>query len=330
MLDHECLALLDQEMASALRLACQRVERALEARDVEATVGAAKDLVESAAKVVIDSLGGTYGSTTDLNQLASKALDAVALHPRGMQDRPALRRVSQAFVSAVTGVTELRNTDGTGHGRARSSDLEWRHAALVRDAAQAWTSWVLTTASQLLGDRAAVDQAVNDVRRQVFHSGDLPNFLMQLSLEGHSVADQRRLGIAVARRWTVGETFLAHDDVVHPVAKGQTSYPEGFREGLVEGLLLDYDGYLHTSPVALERAIEIGVQLPDSVCDRVFKSLAESLGGAEVCYVFDMERAHDLLSALSGMRGRRPAIDEALSLIAETLGDYVDSELVEE
>lgn len=64
-LDEADLVRLRPSAQEAIRRACQRVDRAEAARDVEAVIGASKELVETVGKSIVDALGGTYGSDID-------------------------------------------------------------------------------------------------------------------------------------------------------------------------------------------------------------------------------------------------------------------------
>ena len=64
---------------------------------------------------------------------------------------------------------------------------------------------------------------------------------------------------AVARRWSVNETFLPLTDVIEPLANGKVEYPPAFCEGALEGLLLDHDGRIRIRRSAdIQLAVEVG------------------------------------------------------------------------
>lgn len=101
----------------------ERVDRAVAAGDVEQIIGTAKDLVECVAKVTIETLGGTYGSGEKLPKLTREALLALKAHPSGFQGRRPLQEFTKALAAVPVAVAELRNHDGTGHGRTEPTDL---------------------------------------------------------------------------------------------------------------------------------------------------------------------------------------------------------------
>jgi hypothetical protein len=76
-------------------------------------------------------LAGTYGSDVEMPKLARQVRDLLETEPAGLQGRTSLGRLGGGLASTVVGVAELRNTDGTGHGRATPSELDPAHATLA-------------------------------------------------------------------------------------------------------------------------------------------------------------------------------------------------------
>lgn len=68
--------------------------------------------------------------------------------------------------------------------------------------------------------------------------------LRELEVERLETREQHRVGLAVARRWASSRTFVAHMDVIEPLAQGVEQYPGRFCEGVIEGLLIESEGYL--------------------------------------------------------------------------------------
>lgn len=100
-----------------------RVYRAVAANDVEQVIGTAKDLVECVSKVVIQTLGGTYGSDESVSRLARQALAALKVHPDGFQGRPPLQEFAKTLAKLPLAVAELPtswntpNVDASGWSR---------------------------------------------------------------------------------------------------------------------------------------------------------------------------------------------------------------------
>jgi len=271
---------------AAIEAAQDRVQRAVDADDVEGIVGASKEMMETVAKVVIDGLGGSYGSEVDLPRLAAQTLDALKLHPAALQGRGPLRQLSQSLISAVQAVAELRNTDGTGHGRSARTNLDKTHALLVRNVADVWCGWVLATSRR--AGRAPLDDFISDIGGGLALSrGRLPRLLAEIGLTELGDNDQRRVGLAVARRWSVNETFLPLTDVIEPIARGEVEYPPAFSEGALEGLLLDHNGRIgiRRSP-DIRLAVEVGQRLPGHRRKDAFRGLADRIEVARPSYKF--------------------------------------------
>lgn len=261
---------------TAIEQSAARVERAEAAGDVEGIIGACKEMIETVAKAVIDALGGTYGSDIEVPKLAKQAMEVLGIHPAGLQERPSLRRISGGLVSVAVGIAELRNTDGTGHGRASPSDLDPSHATLARESATTWCSWTLGAAGRVLREREGLDFAISGIAGgQTFHTGELPKTLDALGLVSLSARDQHKTGVAVARRWNVGGTFLANTDVIEPMASGKLEYPPDFVAGVIEGLLLDQDGYVRSTKRNVDSLVEIANRLPPGSRDGAMSDLAD-------------------------------------------------------
>lgn len=239
-----------------------RLTRATEADDASAIVGSVKDLVETVCKAIIDSLGQTYPSSPALPELGRRTLSALGLHPSGLQGRPSLRNLASAFVTALNSLASLRNSDGTGHGRAEPSDLDSSSATFAQVMAVGWCKWVLAAARRVMEGRAAIEEAVRDISGgAAFRRGQLPAFLASVHLPDLGPEDQHKLGIAVGRRWSVGDTFNVRDDVIVPMACGEETFPVPFATGVIEGLLIDYNGFVRVTPHDIDFVVDIALRL---------------------------------------------------------------------
>jgi hypothetical protein len=320
--EEDILSGLPRSARNAIKAAEKRLDRAYAANDVEATVGSAKELIETVAKAVMDVAGLAYGSNPSVDSLASQTLHALELHPAALQGRKSLRQLSSSMIGAAQAIAELRNTDGTGHGRATPSNLDWSHALFIRDAGVAWCNWVLATARRTLAGRAGLDEAVADIGgARVFSRGALAAYLDELKLPELEEADQRKLGLSVARRWTVNETFMPLMDIVEPIADGDADYPPAFCEGIVEGLVLDHNGYIRTTAEDIQRAIRVGWRLTAKRRQKLFEDLADRIGEARPSSAFDTEAQDAAIGALRASSGERQnaAIRPALLRIAGQL-----------
>lgn len=136
---------------SAILDGFDRIARTLPGHPREA-IGAAKELIESTAKVVLVQLGHAVDERSDdLPALISRAQKALRLHPSTATSGPdgsdAVKKILGGLTSAAVGVAELRNRGyGTGHGPASAPvGLHPRHAYLAVGAARTWCQLILDT-----------------------------------------------------------------------------------------------------------------------------------------------------------------------------------------
>lgn len=160
---------IDADHRAALHANFARLERASAAQDTEQLVGTAKDLTECVCKVILECRGCTYGSAESLPKLAKKAMSELGAHPATHQGRPPLQRLTGALVQIPQTLAELRNRDGTGHGRASITELSTENAELVRAIGVAWSRWSLAALGRALADVQRVSEAVRRIQSEVFH-----------------------------------------------------------------------------------------------------------------------------------------------------------------
>jgi Abortive infection C-terminus len=134
---------------AAIQEALGRIQRAAPL-DPALAIGSAKELVESTAKVVLVERGLTVNDKDDLPALVSQAQTALGLHPSTMSPGPdgtdAVKKILGSMITATTGLAELRNRYGTGHGAAGArTGLRARHAHLAVNTAITWCRMMLDT-----------------------------------------------------------------------------------------------------------------------------------------------------------------------------------------
>lgn len=149
---------------SGLQAELERIRRSV-AEHPDDAIGAAKQLIEATAKVVLKERGRPVDDRETLADLVKRSQQALALHPR--QSAPptdpdaatAVRKILGGLSSVALGVTELRNRYGTGHGRLTApSGLSPRHARLAINAAATWCEVMLET----LADQGAPWRHLDD------------------------------------------------------------------------------------------------------------------------------------------------------------------------
>jgi len=107
--------------------------KALERRsaDPDGAITAARTLLESVCKTVLDDMGKTYGSSDDLPKLYRAVSKALKLAPADYTDEQ-LRRILGGATTVVEGLGSLRNREGDAHGRGRKGyKPSPRHAGLA-------------------------------------------------------------------------------------------------------------------------------------------------------------------------------------------------------
>jgi len=137
--------------SSIIRQHLRRLEHGLDG-DPALVIGSSKELIESVCKMVLKSAGVQFDDKReDLPGLVKKTLVELQLHPSSAKagtDGKILQPVRQILgaLSAITsGIIELRNEAGTGHGRGETAQLSGRHSHLVAGAAITFTRFILET-----------------------------------------------------------------------------------------------------------------------------------------------------------------------------------------
>lgn len=214
--------------------------------DGGAVIGAAKDLCECVARVVLEERAVPYGGNDDMPKLVTTAHRTLDRLPgRGQAAQVGVRNLSQAARSIVIVLAELRNELGSGHGRAQTPRVSREAAVAASDAATLWVRWALARLDDLLG--GDVDFLVQELRGRHYSRGLLEQRFDEVGLDSLPGEDQRRLGVAVAHRAMKG-TFVVTESGVDPLQDRPGDWPEDYRLGVANGLLLATDGKLEIRP----------------------------------------------------------------------------------
>jgi hypothetical protein len=135
---------------SGIRAELERIRRALP-DDPAGAIGAAKQLVEATAKVVLTERHLPVAGDAKVPELVKAAQQALHLHPSsiilGPDSSEAVKKILGGVSSIAVGVAELRNRGyGSGHGQASTpTGLSPRHAHLAVNAAITWCHLLLDT-----------------------------------------------------------------------------------------------------------------------------------------------------------------------------------------
>lgn len=135
--------------ASYISQQITRMQAAIET-DPELAIGTAKELIETCCKSVLSSRGLQVEERWDLPQLLKETAQELQLTPHEMPETaPAaetIRRVLGSLGNIVSGLAELRNAYGTGHGRGPGGgELHPRHARLAVGAASTLAAFLFET-----------------------------------------------------------------------------------------------------------------------------------------------------------------------------------------
>ena len=110
--------------------------------DPEGAITAARSLVESVCKHVLDEAGEQYGDLDNIYRQASRSL---GLAP-DQQSEQSFRQLSGGCNSIVGSINEIRNRFGDAHGRGSGDVVPMpRHAELVVNAAGSLAIFVMRT-----------------------------------------------------------------------------------------------------------------------------------------------------------------------------------------
>jgi hypothetical protein len=113
-----------RDLTKALRGYVNRARRGIE--DAALVVGTSKDLMEAVAAHVIQELWGSYPSTANFPNLLGQAfvaLDMATPEQKLVQGEHQRSRLERSLYETACSINNLRNKQGTGHGRPWVPDL---------------------------------------------------------------------------------------------------------------------------------------------------------------------------------------------------------------
>lgn len=124
-----------------------RIRRAIES-DPELAVGSVKEMIESVLKFILEANGEAVGKE-DLPQLLKRTQKVLDLDPNNVDPNvkgaEVVKRTLSNLGQVVTGIDELRNIYGTGHGRTKRTGISSRHARLVVNTGSALAVFLMET-----------------------------------------------------------------------------------------------------------------------------------------------------------------------------------------
>jgi hypothetical protein len=133
--------------SAALLDAWSRIH-ARRASDPEGAITAARTLLESVCKHLLEELGLSYAPTDDLPQLYSKLAEAMNLGPQSHKEQ-VFKQILGGCMTVANGLASLRNTFGDAHGKGKKAPRPApRHADLAVNLAGTIAAFLLATYEQ--------------------------------------------------------------------------------------------------------------------------------------------------------------------------------------
>lgn len=246
---------------AAIELARDRLRRSWESNDFPEALGKAKELVETVAKVVVESAEGTVADEADYAPTVKSAHKALRRQPGvDLSQHQEVRAIAQAAQTMATSLGPLRNAFGTGHGRARVPDVSMEMATLGVESALMWCRWALRRLEHLLADypNDLVDAVNTGTTRAKLRDKFDGAVLAQQPPE-----IQHRIGVAFGQQSAGGFGNATEVGVEPAIEGGFEDYPIAYRRGLLEGMLLNSAGQIGLPEFYAPRFVSLLGSLPD-------------------------------------------------------------------
>jgi hypothetical protein len=133
---------------ATLRDHLDRIDRTI-AVDPPAAISAAKELLESTCKVILDATETPFSKGDDLPGLYRKVAEVLRLNAESVSESAtgsqAAQKTLRTLTTTVQSLAELRNQLGLGHGRSAPSPALERHARLSFNACVTVVEFLLDT-----------------------------------------------------------------------------------------------------------------------------------------------------------------------------------------
>lgn len=135
--------------APYLRTQIERMQDAVDS-DPRLAIGTAKEFLETTCKTILAELGEEVSAKAELPELVKQTRAALKLLPEDVPDdakgSEVIRRLLSNLGSVASGLAELRNLYGTGHGpHGKPRGLLPRHARLAVGAAAVLATFLFET-----------------------------------------------------------------------------------------------------------------------------------------------------------------------------------------
>lgn len=136
--------------------------KALERRtsDPEGAITAARTLIESVCKYILDEAAVPYADADDLPKLYKQTSTTLKLAP-SQHTEEVFKQILSGCISVVAGLASLRNRLGDAHGKGRvGSKPAARHAELAVNLSGTLASYLLAT-WEVCSESANIDKNLN-------------------------------------------------------------------------------------------------------------------------------------------------------------------------
>jgi hypothetical protein len=141
----------------AIEIAIERIRRSPD--DAALLIGTAKELLETTSQYVLEEIGQPARKHAGFPELLHMARDRLDLLPQSVaQTSPAARTVREVYDGlwkVAKAVNELRNAEGTGHGRTTPPTVSPETARVIVQAAGLLSALLLDTLDARYGTRHA-------------------------------------------------------------------------------------------------------------------------------------------------------------------------------
>jgi len=126
-----------------------RMESAID-NDPGLAIGTAKELIETICKTILEERGQTLSGNLELSKLVKQTVKELKLTPNDIPNKAKaadnIKLILSNLATITSGIAELRNSYGTGHGKdSKAKGLDSRHAKLAVGAASTLAIFLLET-----------------------------------------------------------------------------------------------------------------------------------------------------------------------------------------
>jgi len=174
--------------------------------------------------VVCAEQAQTMSTADDFGKLIFAAHVALDRRPgRGAAVEGSVRQIAQTARTIVTELNSLRNEIGTGHGRPVIPVVSRETATIAEQSARLWSAWALARLDEVL--RGEVSGLIHELETGLWRRGLLAQRFAEVGLQSLHSEDQRRLGVAVARRSSGRGTVVVSEAGVRPLRSDTEAWP---------------------------------------------------------------------------------------------------------